>query len=286
MSIQLSLKTYPAFKQSKKSLIKCGLNADSIDIDGWHLPGQKEKRDFCGLWSFMGCLNIEKHSNGKMFLKPFEKSCFRADCIKCCFKWLGREASKSSKRMEKYEKQSKKTLKHIIVSVPSFDYYKEKKTLSKKVRKILKEVKADSGLIIFHPFRLDKKIDMWYYSPHFHVLGFGWVEGVAEAYNKHGYVIKNLGKRESVFGTIYYQLSHAGIKSHNHVLSYFGECSYSKLKVDQEDEDLKKCPYCKDRLQELEWNPNCELKPDPLIMTLEYMEDFYQWFLKAPYQKI
>jgi len=279
-------KTYPAFKQSKKSLIKCGLNADSIEVDGWHLPGQKEKRDFCGLWSFMGCLKIEKHSNGKIFLKPFEKSCFRADCIKCCFKWLGREASKATKRMEKYEKQSKKTLKHIIVSVPSFDYYKEKKTLSKKVRKILKEVKADSGLIIFHPFRLDKKIDRWYYSPHFHVLGFGWIEGVAEAYNKHGYVIKNLGKRESVFGTIYYQLSHAGIKAHNHVLSYFGECSYSKLKVDQEDEELKNCPYCKDRLQELEWNPNCELKPDPLIMTLKYMVDYYQWFLKTPYQKI
>ena len=188
--------------------------------------------------------------------------------------------------MEKYEKQSKKTLKHIIVSVPRFDYYKEKKTLSKKVRKILKEVKADSGLIIYHPFRIDKKTDEWFYSPHFHVLGFGWVEGVAEAYNKYGYVIKNLGKRDSVFGTIYYQLSHAGIKKHNHVLSYFGECSYSKLKVDQENEDLKNCPFCKDSLQELEFNPNCELKPDPLIMTLEYMRDFYQWFLKAPYQKI
>jgi len=285
LSIQ-KIKTYPAFKRSEKSLIKYGLNADSINIDGWHLPGFQEKRDFCGKWSYMGCLNKEKHSNGKVFLKPFEKSCFRADCVKCCFKWLGREASKSTKRMEKYEKQSKKTLKHIIVSVPSFDYYKEKKILSKKVRKILKEVKADSGLIIFHPFRLDKKIDMWYYSPHFHVLGFGWVEGVAEAYNKYGYVIKNLGKRDSVFGTIYYQLSHAGIKKHNHVLSYFGECSYSKLKLDQENEDLKNCPFCKDSLQELEFNPNCELKPDPLIMTLEYMRDFYQWFLKAPYQKI
>jgi len=285
LSIQ-QIKTYPAFKRSEKSLIKSGLNADSIDIDGWHLPGQKEKRDFCGQWSYMGCLKKEKHSNGKIFLKPFEKSCFRADCVKCCFKWLGREASKATKRMEKYEKQSKKTLKHIIVSVPRFDYYKEKKTLSKKVRKILKEVKADSGLIIFHPFRIDKKTDVWYYSPHFHVLGFGWVEGVAEAYNKYGYVIKNLGKRESVFGTIYYQLSHAGIKKHNHVLSYFGECSYSKLKVDQENEDLKNCPFCKDSLQELEFNPNCELKPDPLIMTLEYMRDFYQWFLKAPYQKI
>ena len=157
-------KTYPAFKQSKKSLIKCGSNADSIEVDGWHLPGQKEKRDFCGLWSFMGCLKTEKHSNGKIFLKPFEKSCFRADCIKCCFKWLGRSASKATKRLKLYEKQSKKIAKHVIISVPVWDIYKPKKEIMKKVYRILKEVKADSGLIIYHPFRYHKESDQWHFS--------------------------------------------------------------------------------------------------------------------------
>ena len=165
--------TYPAFKRSERSLIKQGLNQDEIEYDGWHLPGQREKRDFCGDWSFMGCLNHEKHLNGQIFLKPFQKSCFRADCEKCCFKWLGREASKSFKRMKKYEKQSKKIAKHIIVSVPVWDWYKPKKEISKKIYKILKEVKGDSGLVIFHPFRLNKKTELWFYSPHFHVLGFG-----------------------------------------------------------------------------------------------------------------
>ena len=293
MSYQIQYETYPAVKRSKNNLIHSGLNADSINVDGWHLPGFQEKRDYCGQWGFFGCMNIEKHLDHKIFLKPFQKSCFRADCEKCCFKWLGREASKSTRRMMRYQKDSKRMIKHIIVSVPKWDYYKPKKELAKKVRKILKEVKADSGLIIFHPFRLDKKNDLWYYSPHFHILGFGWVEAVAEAYNKYGYVVKNLGKRDTVFGTIYYQLSHCGVKKKFHALTYFGDVSYRnkdlnrQIKLMEKEEKNKKCPLCNADLQELTpkyvSNHSCELKPDPIIMTVDYMIDFYDWVLKSSY---
>ena len=132
MSLQLSLKEYPALKRSKKSLIHEGRNQAVIERYDWHLPGQKEKKSDCGVWSYMGCLNKDKHPNGEIFLKPFQKSCFRADCEKCCFKWLGRSASKSTKRMKLYEKQSKKIAKHIIISVPSWDYDKPKKELAIK----------------------------------------------------------------------------------------------------------------------------------------------------------
>ena len=284
MSFQLSLKTYPALKRSKKSLIHEGRNQASVEYDDWHLPGQKEKRSFCGDWSYMGCLNKQNHSNGEIFLKPFQRSCFRADCEQCCFKWLGRSASKATKRMKLYEKQSKKIAKHIIISVPYWDYYKPKKEIAKKAYQVLKEVKADSGLIIFHPFRYHKKTDMWYYSPHFHVLGFGWIENVVQTYNKYGYVIKNLGKRETIFGTIYYQLSHCGIKKHNHALTYFGDCSYSKLEVPEPEEDSKKCPFCKEYLQELECNTDYNLKPDPNIMEAWYMAKSYVWFVKNLYR--
>jgi len=286
LSIQLSLKTYPAIERSKKSLIHEGRNQAEIEYDDWHLPGQKEQKSDCGQWSYMGCLNKDKHPNACIFLKPFQKSCFRADCEKCCFKWLGRSASKATKRMKLYEKQSKKIAKHVIVSVPVWDMYKPKKEIAKKVYQILKEVKVDSGLIIFHPFRYHKDSDMWYYSPHYHCIIFGWVENVVSTYNKYGYVIKNLGKRETLFGTIYYQLSHCGIKKHNHSLVYFGDCSYRKLIVEEESDESKKCPYCKEYLQELEYNNNRELKPDPIIMTVEYLVYYYEWFLKTPYQKI
>ena len=127
---------------------------------------------------------------------------------------------------------------------------------------------------------------MWYYSPHFHVLGFGWVENVVQTYNKYGYVIKNLGKRETIFGTIYYQLSHCGIKKHNHALTYFGECSYSKLIMEKEEEDSKKCPFCQENLIELDYENNVELKPDPNIMESWYMAKSYEWFVKNLYLKI
>jgi len=286
LSIQLSLKTYPALERTKKSLIHEGRNQEEVEYDGWHLPGQKEKRSFCGDWGYVGCLNKEKHITGCIFLKPFQKSCFRADCEKCCFKWLGRSASKATKRMKLYEKQSKKIAKHIIVSVPVWDIYKPKKEIMKKVYRILKEVKADSGLIIYHPFRYHKESDQWHFSPHFHLLSFGWIENVAETYNKYGYIIKNLGKRETIFGTIYYQLSHCGVKKNNHSLTYFGECGYSKLVMDKNDEESKKCPMCKEYLQELECNADYNLKPDPNIMETWYMAKSYEWFLKSPYQKI
>ena len=284
MSFQLSLKTYPALERSKKSLIHEGRNQSEIEYDDWHLPGQKDQKSDCGQWSYMGCLNKHEHPNGEIFLKPFQKSCFRADCEKCCFKWLGRSSSKSTKRMKLYEKQSKKIAKHIIISVPYWDYYKPKKEIAKKAYQVLKEVKADSGLIIFHPFRYHKDSDMWYYAPHFHVIGFGWVENVVETYQKYGYIIKNLGKRETLFGTIYYQLSHCGIKKHNHSLVYFGDCSYSKLIVEEEEQESKICPHCKEYLQELECNTNYNFKPDPNIMEAWFMAKSYEWFLGSPYQ--
>jgi len=276
---------YPALKRSKKkSLIQEGRNQATIEYDGWHLPGQEPKKSDCGLWSYMGCLNKAQHPNKEIFLKPFQKSCFRADCEKCCFKWLGRSASKAPKRMELYEKQSKKIAKHIIISVPHWDYYKPKKEIAKKIHGLLKQVKADSGLIIFHAFRYDKNADSWYYSPHFHCLTFGWIENTKELYEKSGYIVKNLGKRDTIFGTIYYQLSHCAIKKKNHALTYFGECSYSKLKIDEANEESKKCPYCKELLEILDYRSDCEVKPDPLIMNLEYLSSFYQWFVKNPYQ--
>jgi len=248
---------YPALKRSEKNystsqevfdLMHISSNWYKISHDGWHLPGTFTKHDWCGDWFYRGCLNIDGHANtecdGKGFLKTFEKCCFRADCEKCMKKWLGRSSNKGTRRIEKYQDISKKSVKHIIISVPKWDYGLTKKEQAKKAMKILKEVRCDGGAMIYHPFRYNKDYKEWYYSPHFHVLGFGWIDQVVEAYDKHGYIIKNLGVRDSVFGTFYYQLSHAGIKKHNHALTWFGDLSYCNLKLPDYDKELEKCPYC------------------------------------------
>ena len=252
MSLQL---TYPASKRSEIfEQMHEAINWNTVEHDGWHLPATKEAHEWCGKWTTMGCLNVKAHENtkahGKGFVKTFQRSCYRADCEVCYKKWMARESNKATRRIEKYEKQSGKNAKHIIISVPSWLYHKPKKELAKESYKILKDIGCIGGTIIFHPFR--KKDRTWFYSPHFHVIGFGWIEKTTENYYKNGWVVKNKGFRDSTFATIYYQLSHAGIKKHNHTLVWFGDLSYSKLKVEKEEIEANICPYCHAKLREVE----------------------------------
>jgi len=245
MSQQLA---YPASKRSELfDHMHESTNWLTIQYNDWHLPGIDEARDDCGKWLTKGCLNVPAHAatehKGKVFIKTFQKSCFRASCETCYPKWMGREANKATRRIEKYEQISGRAAKHIIISVPSWEYENEPRDLRKKAYSILKKVNCKGGTLIFHPFRYHKESKQWYYSPHFHCIGFGWIVGTEELYNEAGWIVKNLGLRDSIFGTFYYQLSHAGVKHGYHTLTWFGDLSYSKLKVEQEpNPDV--CPLC------------------------------------------
>ena len=271
MSLQ---QTYPASKRSEIfEQMHESQNWYTVEQDGWHLPATKEAHDWCGKWSTMGCLNVNAHENtearGKGFVKTFQRSCYRAVCEVCYKKWMARESNKATKRIEKYENMSKENAKHIIISVPSWLYYKSKKELAKESYMILKDVGCVGGTAIFHPFRYKKDLKLWYYSPHFHVIGFGWIENTVENYKRNGWVVKNKGFRDSTFATFYYQLSHAGIKKQNHTLVWFGDLSYSKLKVEKEDHDEDVCPYCNAKLKEVESYGLFYCKPPDVSIELQ-----------------
>jgi len=272
--------TYPASKRSEIfEQIHESTNWYTIEHDGWHLPATKEAHDWCGHWSTMGCLNVKAHENteahGKVFVKTFQRSCYRAVCEVCYKKWMARDSNKSTRRIEKYEKLSGSKAKHIIVSVPSWLYHKPKKELAKESYKILKDIGCIGGMIIFHPFRYNKESRQWYYSPHFHVIGFGWIEKTTENYNKNGWIVKNKGVRDSTFATIYYQLSHAGIKKNNHTLVWFGDLSYSKLKVEKEDVEANICPYCHAKLRQVIPYGLFAIKPPDV--EIELLVDLEGW---------
>ena len=238
-------------------------NWNVISHDGWHLPGTKEPYGTCGLWATTGCLNVTKHVElradgeshaGKIYIKHFQRCCFKADCKKCYLKWAKREAHKSARRIERYQELSGKQPIHVIVSPPSSAWEKEIKSWRKEVYKIIKKVKVRGGACIYHPFRYNKELNEWYYSPHFHVLCFGWLIDVGKEYAKTGYVIKNLGVRKTIYGTIYYQLTHAGIHKGRHSLVWFGSLSYSKLRMPKEPaSDI--CPVCERALVRIWWVP-------------------------------
>jgi len=224
---------------------------------GFQLPGHGVARMDCGVFFTIGCL---EHG----YFEVHAKTCMRADCPICRQKWAGRLAGKAENRIGQLYGLG--PAKHITISLPQGDYglvSKDYPGLRTKVYKILKRVGVRGGCLIFHPFRrrcprcgsvpsmghtscfsCGNYWFEWYFSPHFHIVGFGWVKGTAEEYLRSGYVVKNMGRRKSVGGTVLYQLSHAGVHLAYHVMTWFGALSYNKLKVIPEDRPGNTCPTC------------------------------------------
>jgi hypothetical protein len=127
--------------------------------------------------------------------------------------------------------------------------------------KIAKKCGVYAGVAIYHPYR-ETEVKSWEFSPHFHVIGFGWVRFVAALYDKYGWIIKNLGLRKTVHGTILYQLSHAGVHEEHHVLTWFGKLAYNNFKVPELPETKPVCPLCDLELVNLIWFGGMD-KPPP-----------------------
>ena len=251
-------KAYPAFKQKCRSLddyLNEKGNFHTVDYIGYSMPGHNENTfDWCGTWATKGCLNEDRHSGKGIFIKRYRRSCYRADCGTCWKKWLARLSNRCTTRLLHFEKESNLVSKHIVVSVPSWLHSRPIKELRKNVYRLLKKVNVKGGVMIFHAFRKDPVTESWYFSPHFHIIGFGWIVGidVTDVYQKEGWIIKNLGVRKSVFATVIYQLSHCAIIEHKHTTTWFGVISYSKLKMKKIEEEHSKCPECGEDLVELE----------------------------------
>ena len=262
-------------------------NWSSITYKGWELPGREDPHDWCESYYTIGCTNVEGHKHhslgkGKYFIHRKQRFCYRARCSRCKLKWMYREADAAARRLEKYEKDHKKKAKHVIVSPPSWVLSQPLEKLRKTAIKILKEVRADGGIVIIHPFKTNHKTGYLYDAPHFHVVGFGWLEGLAEAYKKNGWKVIPKGPRDSTFATVVYQLSHAGIRKGKHTLVWFGALSYSELKVDNEREN-EVCPACGNELVQLSFFYIGEPPPPDVDFTM--FVDPEGWSLAHPKPK-
>jgi hypothetical protein len=250
-------------------------------IYGFNLPGHGEAYDKCGDFVFKGCLNVDGHKqavldigdvSGKVYIKKGTNSCLRASCPVCYEKWAGKEASRIEKRLEAVKWAG--FAKHVVVSPPLSDWIWVEKDYP-KLRRIAYQkafsVGFKGGSAIFHPFRrkcaycgsiidhvekiclkCGSKLVTWIFSPHFHMIGYGFIENTSGEYEVSGWVVKNLGRRESVSATAFYQLSHAGVNDKYHTITWFGICAYNKLKVEiEEPKDV--CPVCGRPLKPVKW---------------------------------
>jgi len=232
----------------------------------------------CGMFKgFKGCIRDHLHDKvgldgvdytGKAFIRIVRYGCDKPSCP-VCFKsgWAVREAGNIERRLKEASKRFG-SVEHIVASVPVRDYGLKFESLRKKVLDILVARGVVGGTLIFHGARYNLQRH-WYWSPHFHVLGFisggcrgckkgclncGGFEGrTRRAFEKDGYIVKVFDKRKTVFGTAWYQLNHSSLKVgvvRFHIATWFGVCSYRKLKVVvQKPNDS--CPICGEELVRL-----------------------------------
>jgi hypothetical protein len=161
-------------------------------------------------------------------------------------------------------------IEHLVASEPLRDYGLSYETLRGKAVKVLASRGVIGGCMIWHSFRYNVR-KQWYFAPHFHVLGFilggagrcrkcekacdklgcdGFFAREARGYGLDGWIVKVFGERITVGGTAWYQLNHASIdvtKKRFHVATWFGVCSYRKLRLTVKRKKAI-CPICQEEL--------------------------------------
>jgi len=192
------------------------------------------------------------------------------------------------------------------------------------MKKYVKKIGFWGGCSIFHPYRSDKEtkpivldegvafksvnnfnprelqqymkqiigidVNCWYISPHFHLIGYGNIDGlkVADLYSKTGWIFKNVGVRRSVLGTAFYQLTHAGVVKGTNIVNWIGGMANSQdswiNRYGYDPLDVKKrisrCPYCDTALKKLVWMA----EEDPPLMNEPeggYLIDFITGFAEV-----
>jgi len=247
----------PASKQS--NLILAGVvafveefkfctNWMTIAHDGWRLPCTLDKYDWCGLWVTLGCLRDRLHEmlgkGRRVYIKQFQRSCYRPSCKQCYLKWMARQANRGKKRIEEYAKThpSKKPI-HLMLSVHRSQIDLPYKLLRKRMMEILKIAQWEGGAVVFHPYRFKEERGGWYYSPQFHLVGFGSKDKIKRAFGRYGWYVIIGEDRNSVFQTFCYILSHCGIRKGHHVVTWIGALSYSKVPSEEEPK-ITSCPVC------------------------------------------
>lgn len=235
---------------------------------------------------FYGCDRVSKHNmkrlDGKDCLhkvhiaKPVLHSCYRPSCPTCFrYSWLPRSARSITARLKEASKRFG-LVEHLMISLPVRDYDMDLEAMRLKVIRLLKSLGVHGSALVFHGFRYANPIEAkrkdvvvgWRWSVHFHVIGYirggysrcrscptkwncrsscdGFDSKAWALYLKSGFKVKVFSKRESIYWTAYYILSHATVKKDSirfHPFTYFGCISYHKMAV---VEDLRKasCPLC------------------------------------------
>lgn len=257
-----------------------GIWKTMMDYKGWKLPATFQAYNICGKGYFKACLSDK-------FARRFVYHCGRIGCEVCAKRAGSRIAKKIERRITLYSLRIQKLSKgrktplasHVIESIEPnsefWNYTKEKQNRLLKKMRIIAGIRG--GCVINHLWRFNKSDLTPIYSPHKHLIAFGWIKenasqlikeelGIDVVYHK----VRNgtLRNRVDVFAVAFYQLSHCAVNHKKHSVQWFGELANNKLSnktleqykdeeyilQDEEIERSKCCPVCCERLQPVKIN--------------------------------
>lgn len=247
--------------------------------EDWQLPARGEEHLTCEEVTAKvycpGC-GTYKHE--------LTRSCYRAECPVCYKKWIARETKVASERVfqglyQLRDISKKYLLHHVVWSVPPSEYHLSYQEQRKRFHYRRKVAGSIAGLMIYHPWRFravsDGREVGWrhcslnpdakssviesyaLYSPHFHTLSVGYLMNAVEFEKRFGWVYVKLHQEVPIWshkdmkGVIWYQLSHAGISSKFHALSWYGKLSNNQfvlVSTSYQYLDMK-CPDCGAQLE-------------------------------------
>jgi hypothetical protein len=246
----------PYIQKMKEQAFSINFVSD-IMLAGHSYKGKKS----CGEFQFKACLNHDRHVGGSVYCRKVRFHCGSWGCNTCFDYTVKSRARAVSNRLTAFANLKKnrkiylkenrvRVLSHVIVSPPKEEYYKFKtkdgrKKLKEMQRKILTKMglDVDGGVTISHPYRFTRGLESAYFSPHYHNVITGWIDGsiTKEIYDKTGWVVKqisNFDNAKNCYNVVKYLLSHTGVflkeplvRSSEHSITYFGECNNRKFKV-------------------------------------------------------
>jgi len=182
---------------------------DSRIFIEWDLPGQGNSWPYCGTYH-------EGHACPDHFeesVKVYLQGCGRRDCPKCMLRWAAKRGSAVGERL--YGIQFEARRRHLKWGRPYHAVFSPEPEDPEALRAFLperpwtvddfrnlrtecianmKRAGCHGGVVIFHGWRNTKadKSGEWYWSPHFHVFGFGWLMPSPEFHDLTGWVYKKI----------------------------------------------------------------------------------------------
>lgn len=141
-------------------------------LGGWIMVGNGLEYDLCGHIYYdeaKGCLNVQGHKKGLIYVRLISATCFRFECPICYQKTCARAAGAIENRFARIPKIGRdqgpegrvKGLGvpiHVTVSPPeeeAMTLWSDFKNLRKKALKLAKEAGIKGGCMIVHPWRND-----------------------------------------------------------------------------------------------------------------------------------